>query len=422
MKILLLTQWFEPEPAFKGLSFAKSLAERGHDVQVLTGFPNYPEGKLYPGYRIRPFLKEFMEGISVVRVPLYPSHDSSTLRRVANYVSFAISAALTRPMLLDKPDVIYVYHPPPTIGLAAMALKMRFGVPIVYDIQDMWPDSLTATGMLSNQSILQVIDRWCRLVYKIADRIVVLSPGFKKLLISRGVPGKKIHVIFNWCEEHLLKPLPIDDQLLHELDFAERFNILFAGNIGQAQALGPVLEAAQVLQTKAPRIQLIFMGGGVAVASLKQTATAMGLDNVRFFPRRPMSQIADVLNLADVLLVHLRRDALFEITVPSKTQAYMSVGKPILMGVRGDAAELVRRAGAGLVCEPEDVEDIVEKVLRFYEMPENQRLKMGVKGRNFYLSNMSINAGVAAFENLFSQLVHGGTLNHLSQQDERMNL
>lgn len=410
MNILMLTQWFEPEPVFKGLSFAKALTQKGHKVQVLTGFPNYPEGRLYPGYRLKPYAVEQMDGITVIRAPLYPSHDHSVLRRAANYLSFAATAALTGKSLLQSPDVLYAYHPPATVGMAALALKKRFGVPLVYDIQDMWPDSLAATDMLSNATVLRLINKCCRVVYAAADRIVVLSPGFKKLLIDRGVAPKKIHVIYNWCEEALLAPGPSNLELKRELGMAGRFNLLFAGNIGAAQGLDAVLLAAKRLKEEAPEVQFVFVGGGMSVTRLKRRAVDLGLNNVRFLARRPMKEIAAILNLSDILLVHLRKDSLFEITIPSKTQAYLSVGKPILMGVGGDAARLVRQAGAGLTCEPENPDRIADAVTQFYTMPADQRRRMGERGRAFYRREMSLAAGMTRFEALFKSLNGPGRL------------
>jgi glycosyltransferase involved in cell wall biosynthesis len=197
MRILMLTQWFDPEPTFKGLTFAKALRERGHEVEILTGFPNYPGGKVYPGYRIRPFQREVMEGIPVIRVPLYPSHDNSAIRRVANYATFALSAAAIGTAAVKPADVMYVYHPPATVAFPAMLIGSIRRIPFVYDIQDLWPDTLGATGMVNNKSLLKMVGRWCRWTYRAAARIVVLSPGFKELLVARGVPREKIEVIYN---------------------------------------------------------------------------------------------------------------------------------------------------------------------------------------------------------------------------------
>ena len=405
MRILILSQWFQPEPFYKGVSFAKELVEMGHSVEVLTGFPNYPGGKLYDGYKIKLFQLEIIDGIPVFRVPLYPSHDSNSMKRILNYTSFALSASLLGFFLVRQPDVIYVYHPPATIGLPALFLHLLHRAPFVYDIQDLWPDTLEASGMLDNSATLWIIEKWCRFIYSQAAKIVVLSPGFREMLIRRGVPEHKIEVIYNWCEDDKIQATARNEDLARELGMAGRFNIVFAGTMGKAQALDAVLEAARLLYDNLPKIQFVFIGGGIDVGRLKEKAIEQGLVNVRFLSRRPPSEIGDILNLADVLLVHLRNDPLFRITIPSKTQAYMAAGRPILMGVRGDAASLVEKAGAGLICIPEDPENIAHVVERFYDLPHEERDLMGQNGKAYYDQELSLRIGASRFEKTFKSIV-----------------
>jgi colanic acid biosynthesis glycosyl transferase WcaI len=402
MKILLLTQWFDPEPAIKGLLFARELAARGHDVEVLTGFPNYPGGRVYPGYRIRPWVREQIDGISIIRVALYPSHSKSTLGRMLNYASFAISAAWIGAALIKKPDVVYVYHPPATIGLAAMLLGLFRRAPFVYDIQDLWPDAVAVSGMMAGPVAFAQLDKWCRFVYRRARHIVVLSPGFKQELVRRHVPAEKIDVIYNWCDERAMQTTVSSPELASQLGLADRFNVMFAGTMGAGQALDSVLEAAALCRQSLPHVQFVFVGGGVDRVRLQQKSADLGLANVRFLPRQPMTAMGALLGLADVLLVHLKDDPLFRITIPSKTQAYLAAGKPVLMAVRGDAAQLVTQSGGGLVCEPENSTSIAEAVARFARMSPEQRRDMGEAGKRFYDGHLSLKAGVTRFEALFA--------------------
>src|ERR1039457_7083977 len=404
MRILLLTQWFEPEPTFKGLLFARELAARGHEVEVLTGFPNYPGGHLYPGYRIRPWVREQVDGISIVRVALYPNHDKSALGRVLNYTSFALSAALIGTALIRKPDVVYVYHPPATIGLAATVIGFFRNAPFVYDIQDLWPDTVAVSGMLSSPAAFNLLGKWCKFVYRRARHIVVLSPGFKQRLVSRGVPPEKVDVIYNWSDETMIQPTKPDPELASRLGLADRFNVMFAGTMGTAQALDSVLDAAALCRKTLPYVQFVFVGGGVDRNRLEKRAGDLGLSNVRFLPRQPMCAMGAVLGLADVLLVHLKDHPLFSITIPSKTQAYMASGKPLIMAVRGDAAQLVTQSGAGLVCEPEDARSIADTIAHFVGMSPEERRSMGEAGKRFYDEQLSIKAGVTKFEALFARM------------------
>jgi glycosyltransferase involved in cell wall biosynthesis len=404
MKILLLGQGFDPEPGFKGLSFARELVARGHEVEVLTGFPNYPGGQVYPGYRIRPWAREQIEGIAILRVALYPSHNKSALGRIINYASFAVSAAFIGTALIKKPDVLYVYCPPATIGLPAVALSILRNVPYVIDICDLWPDTVKASGMLSSPVALWLLGEWCKFVYRCADHIVVVSPGFKHRLVSRGVPPAKIDLVHNWCDETSIHPTPPNPELATRLGLSGAFNVMFAGMMGTAQALDSVLLAAAMCRHTLPNAQFVFVGGGVDRDRLKEKAEAMGLTNTRFLPRQPMSAMGDIIALADLLLVHLKDDPLFRITIPSKTQAYMASGKPILMAVRGDAAQLVTESGAGLVCEPENPADIAEAVARFAAMSPEERRIMGQAGRQFYIEQLSLKLGVNKFEKIFSRI------------------
>lgn len=400
----MLCQFFTPEPDFKGLPFAKELVRLGHEVEVLTGFPNYPGGKLYEGYKVSLLKREIIDGISVLRVPLYPSHDSSALKRIANYLSFAFSAAFIGTLLVKPADVMYVYHPPATVGFAASIISMVRRIPFVYDIQDLWPDTLAATGMLNNPSMLKLVDSICRYIYRQASKIVVLSPGFKEILISRGVPATKIEVIYNWCYEANTQQKEIATELDERLGLAGKFNIVFAGTMGKAQALDAVLDAAKLVCENQSRVQFVFVGGGIDVERLKQRSIDRGLSNVLFLPRVPMQEIGSVLKRADVLLVHLRDDPLFKITMPSKTQAYMAAGRPILMAVRGDAASLIEKAKAGLTCIPEDSQSIAAAVEQFYNMPRQELDEMGECGKRFYGAELSLAVGANKFESIFKSI------------------
>jgi len=404
MRILILSQWYDPEPTFKGLLFAKELSKLGHSVEVLTGFPNYPGGKLYDGYKIKFFQREVISDIPVIRVPLYPSHDSNPIKRILNYTSFALSASLLGFFLVKRPDVIYVYHPPATIGLPALFLHLLRRAPFVYDIQDLWPDTLAASGMLDNSAALWIIEKWCRFIYSQAAKIVVLSPGFREMLIRRGVPEHKIEVIYNWCEDDKIQATARNEDLAREFGMVGRFNIVFAGTMGKAQALDAVLDAALLLRDKLSKVQFVFVGGGIDVGRLKEKTIEQGLTNVCFLSRRPISEIGNILNLADVLLVHLKDDPLFRITIPSKTQAYMAAGRPILMCVKGDAAALVEKAGAGLTCKPEGPQDIAGAVEKFYNMTREELDLMGHNGKRFYEQELSLRIGARRFEEIFQSV------------------
>lgn len=402
IRVLLLTQWFDPEPTFKGIVFARELVRQGFEVEVITGFPNYPGGKVYPGYRIKWLQREVIDGVQVTRLPLYPNHDQSVIKRVLNYASFAASALVYGLFIAKRADVMYAYHPPLTVGIAASLIRLFRRIPVVYDIQDMWPDTLRATGMLNNPKALSLVAAVCRWVYRRVDRIVVLSPGFKRLLVQRGVLAAKVDVIYNWADEAALAA-PTGN-LPAAFPGPERFRILFAGNMGKAQALGAVLDAAALLQARGSRVCFVLLGGGVERGSLQQQAVQRGLANVVFLPAVPMAEVGTYLHAADALLVHLRKDPLFEITIPSKTQAYMAVGKPLLMAVDGDAADLVRHSGCGVVAESENAAGLAHAAEALSETGPEALAAMGTQAQQFYAKHLALTVGVGRFGELFRQL------------------
>jgi colanic acid biosynthesis glycosyl transferase WcaI len=397
MRVLLLSQWFPPEPECKVINLAKGLARHGHEPVVLTGFPNYPGGRLYPGYPLSLRREELIEGIRVVRVPLVPSHSRSVVGRVANYASFGLSSAVAALTSRFHPDVAYVYHPPLTVGLSATLARLLRGTPFVYDVQDLWPDTLSATRMVSSPAAIAAVGHCCRLVYRYASKIAVQSPGFRQALIERGVDPGKIEVILNWCDESVLSAPASASARLGSPD---RFQLLFAGNVGRAQGLDVLLHAAQILQARGERIDIHLLGDGVALEELRLKASRLRIENVHFIPRVPMSDAARFLGAADALFVGLRDDPLFSITIPSKTQAYMFMAKPIVLAGRGDVADLVRSAGCGAICDPEDPAALAACIARMASLPRPDRLAMGIAGRSFYARELSIDRGVGRIEGL----------------------
>ncbi|WP_175653709.1 glycosyltransferase family 4 protein [Pseudomonas sp. Marseille-P9899] len=401
-RVLLLTQWFDPEPTFKGIVFARALVAQGFEVEVVTGFPNYPGGKLYPGYRIRPLQREVIDGVQVTRLPLYPSHGQSGIGRVLNYATFAASSLLYGLFGARRPDVIYAYHPPLTVGISAALIRLFRRVPVVYDIQDMWPDTLRATGMFSNERALALVGRVCDWVYRRVDQLVVLSPGFKRLLIERGVPAEKIDIIYNWCAEDMIGSP--NASLPEAFPDDSTFRVLFAGNMGKAQALGAVMDAAELLKARSAKITLVFLGGGVEVPRLQEMVRERQLDNVVFLPGVPMAEVGVYLASADALMVHLKRDPLFSITIPSKTQAYMAAGRPMMMAVEGDAADLVRNSGCGVVAEWENPHSLADAMQQLADLDADTRRQMGEKGKAYYEQHLSLKVGSERFGEHFRRL------------------
>lgn len=382
MRILYITQWFDPEPAFKGAQFARGLADRGHDVEILTGFPNYPGGKLYPAFRVRAYRHDVISGLNVHRVPLYPSHDRSSLGRIANYLSFFLSVLIFGLFRAGRYDAIYVYHPPLTPALAAALFCRWNNKPMVVEIQDLWPDSVAASGM-AHPSVTRILTRLCDFVYRRADRVIAQSKGMRDKIESRGVSPEKLSVIFNWATYSQEADVPVPDAIAQS--FSGRINIVYGGNIGQAQNLETVIRAAAVAHSTVPAIRLHLIGDGVEREKLQSLVDREGLPDVtRFFPPVPRDAMDRIFDAADILVMHLNSDPLYNITIPSKTQHYLACGKPVIAGISGNTADILRKSGAALVSTPEDVEAMADAMVRMASMDPEERRAMGRAGLNCY--------------------------------------
>lgn len=403
-RIIHLSQLFDPEPTFKGLDFIKGLEDSGFEVEVVTGFPNYPGGTVYDGYRVRPLKRERMDGTEVTRLAVYPSHDRSAIRRIACYSSFMVTSFFYLTFRARRSELIYVYYPALTAGLAAVAVKLFRRTPVLLDVQDMWPDSLGSSGMMRNKVLLGIANAACNFLYRRCDHIQVLSPGFKALLVERGVPADKITVVYNWADE---PEQTAQTGLPEGFDPDDDFRVLFAGNMGAAQQLDTALDAAQMLRAGHPGCAIYFMGGGIDKDKLRARAEALGLTNVRFLPRVPLAQVQHFLQAADALLVHLTDDPLFRITVPSKTQAYLYAGRPILMGVAGDAADLVREAEAGYAFTPGDAAGLADAVRRLIADGPERRAQIGRNAREFYQARLRRSKGIRATVDLINRFRKG---------------
>jgi glycosyltransferase involved in cell wall biosynthesis len=387
-------------------SIAVDLQAKGHKVQVVTGFPNHPMGKIYNGYKQRIWQWDKYRGVSILRLPLIPDHSKFLTRRLVNFSSFAASASMIGPALClsFKPDVLFVYFAPVTIGLAAWWYSAFFKAPIVYWITDLWTENLIASGIKIKPRIynyLRKFEDWC---YSKASHICVDSPGFKKFLVNNKITKDKIHIITEWAEEDLFFPVDYDKKLAVQHKMSGKFNIVYGGNLGTVQALHTVVEAAEKL-VRIPDLQFVFIGDGNEIRNLKRSVKERNLSNIRFIKRQPMKEIHKFFALGDVLLVHLKKEPIFELQLPSKVIAYMACGKPILCAVSGSVEEVVLNAKAGLSCPSEDPSAMAELARRFYMMPKKQREEMENNARKAYLNNYTRSVQVKRIEKILQKAV-----------------
>lgn len=388
MRILYLTQWWEPEPNIvKGVEFVRALEAAGHEVTVVTGFPNYPTGKVYAGYKLRPIQHESRSGIRIVRLALYPNHSQSSIGRAVNFLSFFLSALVYGLLRAGRYDLVYVYHPPITVGLAAALFGWARNRKFVIEIQDLWPDMIAASGMAGTGRLARILGPVCNFVYRRASRVIAQSEGMFTRLVERGVPPAKLATIRNPADSTALeRPLPMPRDTLR---LSDGFVFLYGGNLGAAQGLDTAIRAAKLAMDRGAGFELRLMGRGIEAQPLKELATEIGANNVSFGEPVAKEEVPAVFASADVLLTQWADKPLFQITIPSKTQFYLASGKPILAALDGETADILRASGAAVVVAPGDAEALANAMIEMAGYSRGKLDAMGASGENFYARNFS---------------------------------
>lgn len=405
MRIGLISQWYEPEPgaAAHPTAVARALRKRGHEVTVLTGFPNYPLGAAYPGYQQRWRSTQVLDGIRVHRVPSYLSHDSSAARRAVSLTSFAASAS-AQVAALRQVDVCLVYASPLTAALPALALKTFAKVPYVLYIQDLWPDTVMASGFIRNARLAEYAERFlhrgCAVAYRGAESLAVIAPSMGVVLESRGVAPESIGVVYNWVDEDVFRPATPDRALQQDLKARAPFTLMYAGAVGDIQAIDTAIRALHIIGPEAG-VHLCIVGDGVATSRLERLATDLGVGaQVSFHAPRPLADMSHVLAAADAQLVTLKDLPLFEATIPSKTQAILACGQPVVVAAPGDAARLAASSKAALTVPPEHPGELAAAIREMQRLTPAKRREMGAAGREFYERELCEAVGAQRLETL----------------------
>ncbi|MGY6214061.1 glycosyltransferase family 4 protein [Methylolobus aquaticus] len=368
MHILFLTDNFPPEvnaPASRTFEHCREWVKLGHEVTVITGAPNFPAGKVFEGYRNRLWQTETMEGIRVIRVWTYITANAGFLPRILDYVSFMLSAIAGAPFV-RKVDLIVATSPQLFTPCAAYVVSRLERIPYVFELRDLWPESIKAVGAIGNTRVIRLLERLELFLYRKAVRIVSVTESFRRNLASRGIDPKKIFVVTNGVDITRFHPLPRDQELAASLGLEGKFVAGYIGTHGMAHALETLLEAAAILkkQTGGDDVRLLFLGDGARKQAIRDRATEMGLDNVVFLDTVPKDQVPRHWSLLDVSIIHLKKTQLFTTVIPSKLFECMGMGIPVLHGVAGESAEIVEREGVGLVFEPENAQALAECVLK----------------------------------------------------------
>ncbi|MEU5788924.1 glycosyltransferase family 4 protein [Micromonospora purpureochromogenes] len=411
MRVGLLTQWYDPEPGPAALpgALARALARRGHEVQVLTGFPNYPTGRVAPGYRIRPRRDEVDgDGVRIRRVALYPSHDRSALRRLANYGSFAASALTLGTGALRGLDALWVSNSPITVSPSMWYARYVHRVPVVLHVLDLWPDSAYASGFVGPGGTGTLLARgmggWCAAMYRCADRIAYISLGVGELLARRGVPEHKLVHIPMWADE--TAATTGDRDLRAELGLRDdQVVLVYAGSMGHAQGLDALLDAVALVDD--PRLVCLLAGSGLCEERLRRQADERGLRNVRFLGRLPADRMPALMRAGDAHVVSLRPGGMSAYTMPSKVQAILAAGRAMLVVAEGDAAAVAMASGAGLTARPSDPYSIADAIREVCQLGREKLELLGRAGREYYDREYSLASGVRRVEDALRAVAAG---------------
>lgn len=395
MRLLIWSQHFWPEN-FGINQLAVCLVKQGHEVTVLTGKPNYPNGKIYPGYSSTGFHEELWEGLRIVRVPVMPRGSGTAFRLTLNYLSFVVSGYLLAPFALRgrRFDVVFVYAISPLLqALPAIWMSWLKRAPLSVWVQDLWPESLRATGFVRNIAVLTAVRQVVRYIYRRCDSVLIQSEAFRPFVLRICGQPTKVHYFPNAFPasdaDHLDGELP--SRL--KSDIEGRFSIVFAGNIGRAQSVDTILSAASHL-TDMPYIHFFIIGDGSEAESMISKIASMQLTNICMTGSLPQLSMSRLFEAASVLLVTLAPSPALDATIPSKLQAYLAAGKPIIACMNGEGARIVEAANAGFTCSAGDSKALAASVLRLYKMTRGERHILGANGKSYANKYFDLNSRV----------------------------
>ncbi len=407
LKLLIVTQYFYPE-TFKINDLALHFKKKGHNVSVLTGIPNYPGGKYYPGYGIFRKRFEIYNGIKIYRSLLIPRMNSGKVSLILNYFSFAFFSSIKILTLKSDYDLIFVYEPSPiTVGIPAIVKKIFIKSPMIFWVTDLWPESVTATTKLPsfiNKLLVAFINPIVKIIYKNSDKILITSKGFLPSIINKNINKNKIIYFPQWAEK-IFKPIEPSSNidLVNKIP-KNSFKIMFAGNIGEAQDFPSIIQCAKLLKHN-KKIHWIILGNGRKLNWTKRKVKQYDLeDNFHLLGSFPLIDMPGFYSYADCMLLSLKKEYIFSITVPAKIQSYMACKKPILAMIDGEAANIVNESSAGLTCASEDYKSLAKNISEISNYSKSKLNKIGQNGLEFYNMNFNRKILMHKLENLFYEL------------------
>ena len=406
MKILIITPHFWPEE-FRVNDIAKGLKEKGHTVDVMTNIPNYPFGKYFDGYSVFNNRNQNYEGIRIKRLFVIPRGNSSKIMLILNYISFMLSSILNVPwILLQKYDRIMVYQTTPiTVAIPAIIIKLISKVKIHIYILDLWPETLFTIVNIKNKLFRKTANKICSYIYNCFDKIYVSSKGFISKLDN--IEKNRIVYMPQWAEDLYKESVNEEDLEISKL-YKNKTNIVFAGNIGKAQSIDTIIQAANISKSN-QKIQWIVLGDGSEKNYLDNKVEALKLTNIKVLGRKPVGEMPKYFSKADALLVTLTKDELFKITVPAKVQSYMAAGKPVIGCISGEGKQLIEEAKCGFTCEAEDYKSLAKIAENISNMSKDELSKLGLNSINYFNENFE--------RNIVLNKLEKNLLNNITQED-----
>jgi len=418
VKILYVSQYFPPEmgaPSARAAELARHWAELGHEVSVLTGFPNHPTGIVPEEWRprLRRVVYHERDGaVDVYRTWLWALPNRKSHERMRNYASFCVSAGL-RGLTLPRPDVIIATSPQLLVGLAGWWLAFARQIPFVFEVRDLWPESLTAVGLGSEDSLLHhVLSKIARFLYERSDRVVVVTPAFKERLIEDWrVPAEKISIVENGVETDLFAPGPreISNEIRRQVGVEYRFLVSYIGTMGNAHGLETLLVAAEQLQALGSNVAFLLVGEGAEKQRIRSLAQSRNLANVRFLDQQPRERIPAYISASDACLVLLKKTDVFKTVIPTKMLEFMSCARPVILGVEGQARQIVEEAQAGIAIEPENAAQLVAAIRQLVANPE-LATTLGQRGREHIQRYFSRGSTAEKYVEVLASMVQGRVL------------
>lgn len=384
MKILVVTQYFWPED-FRINDICEGLIEKGHDVEVLTGIPNYPYGKFYDGYSFLKKGKKEYKGIKIKRVPIIPRGKDGVIKLALNYISYTVSASIaTLSLMFNRYDRVFVFQLSPiTLAIPGIIISKIKKIPSTIYIQDLWPESLYCIKEVSSERVKYILDRICMKIYNSFDNVLITSNGFSEKLIDKGMEKDKIRYLPQWAEAFYMTE---DDN--EELE-SELLTVTFAGNIGKAQSINTIIEAAKLAKNN-KKIKWQIIGDGSEFENVKKLVREYSLEEtVYMLGRKPAEDMPMYFSNSNGLIVTLANEDILKSTLPAKVQSYMASGKPIIGAISGEGNYVIRESNCGLVGEAEDYRTLYDNVIKLYNMNFDERKKLGENGKKFFKENFN---------------------------------